>query len=327
MGSICVNKKLSVIVPAYNNSIYIKKCIESVINQTYQNIELIIIDDCSTIDIKSAIQEYLDNDPRIVFKRNEVNCGPGVSRNLGIDLATGEYLTFIDHDDYQNLDRYEKMLKILEKTGLDVCMSYAREYYQKTDKYKTLPFPKYNKETITLDKRNIFYFIPPWAKIYKTSFIKNNKIKFAVNRVLFDDLLFHSLVIHNISRVALCCEENYVHRFTPKSISGTCTDAFELLVNDHLDSFQQALAHPLLNNTNNKDVVYFFNQLIIELIENCPLASEKKLRATYKQFLKDHDIYPQFNSKLFRRKLIRIKLGKNKKIIRILGIYLYKIIS
>lgn len=94
------NELISIIIPAYNNEKYIGKCIESVLNQTYQNIEIIIINDCSTDNTEDVIHKYLIKDDRISYYRNENNIGVGYTRNKGIELAKGKYIYFLDSDDY-----------------------------------------------------------------------------------------------------------------------------------------------------------------------------------------------------------------------------------
>lgn len=94
------NDLISVIIPAYNNEIYISRCIESVLGQTYRNIEIIVINDCSTDNTGDIIQRYLTKDNRIAYYHNENNIGVGYTRNKGIELAKGKYIYFLDSDDY-----------------------------------------------------------------------------------------------------------------------------------------------------------------------------------------------------------------------------------
>ena len=170
-----MNKTISVILPTYNIEKYIRTTITSVLEQTYNDIELIIIDDASSDGTTDIIKEYQANDKRIKFYQNKTNKGPGATRNIGISKATGHDLTFIDHDDYQPLDRYEKMLVILEQTNTDVILSYANEKNEVTGLSKDLPYPNFSQDVISLNgkqKNAIFYFIPPWAKIYTSLFSK-----------------------------------------------------------------------------------------------------------------------------------------------------------
>ena len=91
---------ISIIIPIYNNEDSILRCISSIQNQTFKNIEIICIDDCSRDNTKKILREIAKKDKRIIILDNKKNVGPGVSRNKGIDTAKGDYLMFIDADDY-----------------------------------------------------------------------------------------------------------------------------------------------------------------------------------------------------------------------------------
>lgn len=98
--------KISVIVPAYNTGSKIRECIESILNQTHKDLELILVDDCSKDNTYEVMCEYAEKDSRVIAVRNPINGGAGRSRNVGIELSTGEYVTFVDSDDYLDLDTY-----------------------------------------------------------------------------------------------------------------------------------------------------------------------------------------------------------------------------
>ena len=112
---------ISVIIPTYNRAHLIKKSVESVLNQTYKNLELIIVDDGSTDNTKEII-EYI-NDERIVYIKQAKNLGASAARNNGIDLAKGKYIAFQDSDDTWLLDKLEKQINALNKNNADVVCS------------------------------------------------------------------------------------------------------------------------------------------------------------------------------------------------------------
>ena len=113
-------EKISVIICCYNTEKYINKCIESVLNQTYKNLELIIIEDCSTDNTLKLLNKY--GDSRIKLLVNKKNKGLSYSRNKGIKNATGKYLAFIDSDDYIPNDYFEKLHKSLIKNNADISI-------------------------------------------------------------------------------------------------------------------------------------------------------------------------------------------------------------
>ena len=105
-----MNKDLiSIIVPCYNVSKYVSKCLDSLINQTYKNIEIILVDDCSNDNTRDILKEYLKKDNRIKLICNKKNSGLSFSRNVGISNSSGQYIGFIDSDDYVDFDFYEKL--------------------------------------------------------------------------------------------------------------------------------------------------------------------------------------------------------------------------
>ena len=115
-------KKISIIVPVYQAEKYISKCIESIVNQTYKNLEIILVDDGSTDRSGEICDEYGKKDNRIVVVHNK-NKGVSVARNCGLDIATGDYITFVDSDDYIDLQMYSEMMKVVEKYSCDVVYS------------------------------------------------------------------------------------------------------------------------------------------------------------------------------------------------------------
>lgn len=114
--------KISVIIPVYNTEKYVRKCIESILGQTYRNFELIIIDDGSVDDSLNVINGFSDERIQVISKKNE---GVSATRNLGLDVATGEYILFIDSDDWIEQDMLEVLINNIVKTGADIscCQS------------------------------------------------------------------------------------------------------------------------------------------------------------------------------------------------------------
>ena len=106
-------KKVSVIIPVYNSEKYIKECIDSVLNQTYKNLEVIIVNDNSTDSSMSVIKSYKDK--RIKIINSKKNCGVSLSRNKGVNAATGDFICFLDSDDYWVIDKIEKQVKFIKE--------------------------------------------------------------------------------------------------------------------------------------------------------------------------------------------------------------------
>ena len=117
-----INKKLSIIIPVYNVEKYIDTCLKSVINQTYKNLEIIIVDDCSTDNSYNIIQEYITKDNRIKYVKHEVNKGLFQARITGSREATGDYIAFLDSDDYISIDYYRTLIYNATQNSSDIVI-------------------------------------------------------------------------------------------------------------------------------------------------------------------------------------------------------------
>lgn len=172
------DKKISIIVPAYNCEKYIQRCIESIISQSYKNLEIIIINDGSKDKTLDVINKLKEKDNRILIIDKE-NTGVSDTRNVGIKNATGEYIGFVDADDYLEKDMYLEMMKILRDSEADLCMV---SYYEiVNNKKKEVRFPW--NEKIKVFKNSEIYnsFFPLMVSKFKS---EKNTIMGAVWRIL-----------------------------------------------------------------------------------------------------------------------------------------------
>lgn len=133
--------KISIIVPIYNVEQYLKRCINSLINQTYQNIEILLVDDCSTDKGAIIAKKYAEKFPCICrFIQREKNGGLSAARNTGIRESTGEWLTFVDSDDWVDKDYLSIMYKTAQQDEADIVMSNVYYYYSKNNYKEVCPF-------------------------------------------------------------------------------------------------------------------------------------------------------------------------------------------
>ncbi|MGL6100291.1 MAG: glycosyltransferase family 2 protein [Fusobacteriaceae bacterium] len=204
------NELVSIIVPVYNTEKYLTKCIKSILNQTYKNIEIIIIDDGSTDNCAKIIKKYLQNNKNIKYFKQR-NQGQGVARNKGIQISQGKYIQFIDSDDYIEPLMVEKMINILKKQNLDFVNSLLRfdngnkiRYYKKEFDCIFLE----GKDIIRnfLNNKNIY--TSPVNKLYKKEFLIKNKIEFPIIRA-FEDSLFSLKVAYYARRTGFIQEAFY----------------------------------------------------------------------------------------------------------------------
>ena len=181
--------KISIIVPAYNVEKYIEKCSMSILKQTYENIELIIVNDGSTDNTGKIIDEIAKSDSRvrIIHKKNS---GVSSTRNVGIDNATGDYIVFVDGDDFLSDDCVKYMLSLVEKTGADFCLS--KHCYEANDEPQTKEetIQKYNPDEATALLLSPIVKVGCWNKIFKRSFLNDNNIRFSTELFYGEGLEF-----------------------------------------------------------------------------------------------------------------------------------------
>lgn len=184
--------KVSVIVPVYNVEKFLPRCLDSIINQTLKDIEIICINDGSPDNCLSILEDYAKKDSRIRII-NQENSGPSVSRNKGILMAQGEYIGFVDSDDWLDPDFYEKLYAAAKESDADIAACGIKVYR----KYSRVNYMlKYTKEHCVNDLERKLYLcdVPEtcnvWNKIYRTTFIKNNNIEFEVGINFGEDVSF-----------------------------------------------------------------------------------------------------------------------------------------
>lgn len=189
------NKLVSVIVPVYNVEKYISRCIDSIISQSFRNMEIILVDDGSTDNSLELCESYAQKDNRIklIAKENE---GSSVARNIGLGLAEGKYIVFIDSDDALESDFVETLLKAAELHRADICIC----GYKKNG--KNCLIDEYGKTELITDRSMLGKAliverrigVMPWGKIYKKECIGN--IRFIKGRINQDDLFCHQVFSH-----------------------------------------------------------------------------------------------------------------------------------
>ena len=174
--------KLSILVPCYNVEKYLPQCLDSVINQTLRDIEIIVINDGSKDSTLDVIKSYADKDNRIVIIDKE-NEGYGKSMNRGLDAATGEYIGIVESDDWVDADMFENLVKIADENDLEVVKSNFYRYTttggEKSVLCKSLPSKDTDRVIDTHISTSIFSSAPAiWSAIYRRDFLTKNKIRF-----------------------------------------------------------------------------------------------------------------------------------------------------
>ena len=186
-------KKISVIMPVYNVERFLRESIESVINKTYKNLEIILVDDGSKDNSGHICDEYIKKDSRIKVFHQE-NKGLSGARNTGLDNSTGEYIMFIDSDDLFELDACEKMYEAIERRGADFVIGNYIYIDEDGTKWNSCVFSeeKYNEFKLSItDYEKSFYIMNSgvWNKIFRKSFLDDLNIKFE-ERLPAEDAIF-----------------------------------------------------------------------------------------------------------------------------------------
>lgn len=187
--------KISVIVPVYNSEKYLKECLDSLQNQSLKDIEIIVINDGSTDNSENIIKTYLD-DSRFKYLKQE-NQGQAVARNKGLEIACGEYISFIDSDDYIDLNMFEELYKASnQKYDLVVCDFYLT-YLNNEEKKDIYSSILNKKEGKIASKEYLFAGVSPWNKIYKRTFLKKNNFRFPEGIIYEDYASIPTLALYN----------------------------------------------------------------------------------------------------------------------------------
>lgn len=124
------NIKITVIIPAYNIESYIGECLDSIVGQTYRKLEIIVVDDGSTDNTSSIVDSYATKDDRIKVI-HKINGGLSSARNAGLDVATGDYISFIDGDDFVDIDLYESIVKVIDRNPLVEIVQFGYNVFDK----------------------------------------------------------------------------------------------------------------------------------------------------------------------------------------------------
>lgn len=213
---------ISIIVPVHNTEAYLDQCVKSLVNQTYTDLEILLIDDSSTDGSGAIIDKWAEADSRIRAVHNQENLGVSRSRNIGLNLARGEYIAFVDSDDFLDPLMYERLLALLEENEADIAVT---AWYNLTDsnaeKVQYLPEEQlvcHGQKALTLCMPKIgngSYNMRIWNKLYrKVSLFDNegNEILFNPSFSYCEDTLWQTMILRQAVKVVLSNEAYYYYR-------------------------------------------------------------------------------------------------------------------
>ena len=220
------NSLISVIIPIYNGEKFLHECIESILKQTYQEWELLLLDDGSIDHTYDICVKYLQKDSRVRVY-SFTNCGVGATRNRGMKLAKGEYITFVDADDMVKPDYLEKLLNAIisgkEKNAISICRFYELLDEGKLVKHiENLDFSQMILENQIEELikrvclRNVFGSC--WRILFPREIIQKNNLRFTDCKIREDQLFFFD-IISTCNNIILCDYYLYIYRINDQSVS------------------------------------------------------------------------------------------------------------
>ncbi len=204
---------ISVIVPAYNAESFIERCLNSIINQTYQNLEIICIDDGSTDNTAGVVRRIAD--PRLKFIEQEQNCGISLTRNHGIELARGKYIGFIDSDDFIDPDFYEKLHQSAVENNAEIVTTATSVEWPKKHKIWA---GKPGVCTHFADKLKAVKNGSCWNKLYQTEFLRKHHLEFPAG-LIAEDNFFIIRCLHLCTRLGVIDNTRYHYIMMPSSLT------------------------------------------------------------------------------------------------------------
>ena len=258
---------ITIVVPVYNTEDYLDKCIDSIIEQTYTNLEIIFVNDGSTDNSEEIIRHYADIDERIVLI-NQENAGVSLARNNAIKRANGKYIIFWDSDDWFHKDAISAMVAKAEKTQADVCLCNAQALSDKTGKHKPAEFIRKDypdKDPFSWEDCPDKIFLSstvPWNKLVRLDFLRNENISFP-ELTAYTDFFYSALLVRLAKRVTVVRRRLIYYRLEREgSITFNADNKGERRLKSHMQCYQELQRRQLLNDQRLRNC--FFEKIALD---------------------------------------------------------------
>ena len=254
---------VSVIMPVYNAEEFLDKSVSSVINQTYKNLEILLIDDCSTDNSYNILKEYANKDNRIKLFHNKQNKHVSATRNVGIKNATGKYLYFIDSDDFIDNDYIEHLVKTAEKENADIVVN--TNIYKCKNKRKKNIFKNIQMDSNTIYNKYVIKTNPSiWYMLFKRELQEKNNIFFPIDIKIGEDAIFNILFFAKANIVSVISPNSFYYYNQNNENSIITTINYNLYFNNALLIISNT--HQYLKENNLLDKVANFNLIVFKEI-------------------------------------------------------------
>ena len=320
--------KISIIIAVYNVEKYLKQCLDSLVNQTLQDIEIIFTDDGSTDNSLNILKEYRQKDNRIKIIEQE-NQGPGIARNNALDIATGKYIMIVDPDDWLELDACELAYNQIEQNQNDLVIFDYKRFDETSGKFiddgdKFYPYkdcidnPHIN---VAEQKENFIQNAFAWQKIYNKKFLDNNSIRF-LPKYLGEDAPFAALSIMQSTDISILNKPLYNYRVRSNSASYD-TERWNEHVSSKIFVLDYVISNNFKKNIISKYLEYLFNSLKFWYKIYADMDSAVKKEYKNRMFACFNQNYDYMSTKTkFRYNLFKYNLeGLYYKLIRPIGKY------
>ena len=299
--------KVSVIIPVYNVEKYIERCLESIVNQTLKEIEIIIINDGSNDETSKKLEKFL-GDVRVIYIKTE-NRGQSAARNKGLKIAKGEYIGFVDSDDYIDLDFYEKLYKRIKETNSDIAAASIVRHHGTFEKWRV----NYDLNKSTTDKNEMFNLVKypnqsyVWNKIYKKEFLDSFKFEFKEG-VFYEDVLALFDLLINCKKLTTVTGTNYYYMVNDgnSTVKGKQT---KKKIQDCYDNQKETVQAIVKNNIIIPKKEYFIKKKELKLF-NFPILKIKENIKTKKELFLLFNIVPVLYIKQATLTLFKIFLRR-----------------
>lgn len=263
------NPKVSIIIPAYNTRDVINRTLHSVEQQTYSNYEMIIVNDGSTDGTKEFLDKYGSSRDNVIIYHQE-NKGVSAARNIGIELASGEFICFLDSDDTYESTFLEKMLAHIQKTNAKAAFCFYKEIVDTQIFYWEARYSNENQLSTFLEENGYFTFC---AMLLHKNILSENNIKFKEKMKLAEDILF---TVQVINKTKLSCVPEYLYNYHKRENSATTSkwnkedwmnelDGWKFVYNYLLENYYKSDKDRALNRLKKiiikKELTYLMEQL------------------------------------------------------------------
>jgi len=217
--------KISIIVPVYNTAPFLCQCLDSVCSQTLKDIEIICIDDCSTDGSSQILESYAEKDSRIRYIQQKANSGPGAARNVGLSIASGQYIGFVDSDDWIDENYFESLYSVAEARGADIVYNanIVKEMPESSEPLIWLGSPHVTENGFFISKEISANYTNPsmFAHLFRRPFLASIKCTCPVEYNIGEDIFFHIVSSMHADSIYAFAGPTYHYRKNKKSITNT----------------------------------------------------------------------------------------------------------